>query len=73
MADNDFIITPAYGLPIAENNGATQELQTWMTQVSERLNANDASLLNFSNVPTTDPLIAGQLWIDVDTLKVSQG
>jgi hypothetical protein len=25
------------------------------------------------NIPTTDPLVAGQIWLDVDTLKVSAG
>lgn len=33
----------------------------------------DAADLNFSNLPTSDPSVAGQLWNDAGTLKVSAG
>lgn len=33
----------------------------------------DAANLNFSNLPTSDPSVAGQLWNDAGTLKVSAG
>jgi len=32
-----------------------------------------ATLLDFSALPTSDPLIAGRLWLDTATLKVSTG
>ena len=33
----------------------------------------DASLIDFTQVPTSDPQVAGQLWNDNGTLKVSSG
>ena len=35
------------------------------------INTIDASQLNFTNLPTTNPNIAGRLWKDSGTLKIS--
>ena len=42
-----------------------------MTMVADVVQATDASTLDFSNLPTSDPGVAGQLWRDSDVLKVS--
>lgn len=59
LADRELII---------DNTGSTLKLDT-DTKTLE-ISASD---VNFSNLPTSDPLVAGRLWNDAGTMKISAG
>jgi hypothetical protein len=63
------------GLRLSANNGAYAKIEIDGGTISIKDGTLDVltSVIKFSNLPTSDPSVANQLWNDSGTLKVSAG
>ena len=59
--------------PVTSTNGFVGSVTGNVTGVVDATDLTASGVVTFSGLPTSDPAVAGQLWLDTGVLTVSAG